>query len=56
MDWRNQLEKKSDYNNEKKMQKNQRQIAACEQEPTRDAANFCSNAVFSLYFKISGTN
>ena len=28
------------------------QSAACEQKTTSEKANFCSNAVFSLYFKI----
>ena len=28
------------------------EIAACEQKTTSEKANFCSNAVFSLYFKI----
>ena len=32
--------------------KNQSEIAACEQKTTTDKANFCSNTVFSLYFKI----
>ena len=31
--------------------KNQNQIAAFEQKTTREKANFCSNTVFSLYFK-----
>ena len=33
--------------------KNQSEIAACEQETTSEKANFCSNTVFSLYFKIN---
>ena len=50
MDWKNHLEK----NPIKKRQnsKNQSQIAACEQKTTSEKANFCSNTVFSLYFKI----
>ena len=32
--------------------KNQSEIAACEQKATSEKANFCSNPVFSLYFKI----
>ena len=44
--------KKSDVKNRKKNSKNQSEIAACEQKTTREKANFCSNAVFSLYFKI----
>ena len=31
--------------------KNQSEIAACEQKTTSEKANFCSNPVFSLYFK-----
>ena len=37
----------------RKNSKNQSEIAACEQKTTTDKANFCSNTVFSLYFKIS---
>ena len=36
----------------RKNSKNQSEIAACEQKTTTDKANFCSNTVFSLYFKI----
>ena len=43
--------KKSDPKNRKKS-KNQIEIAACEQKTTSEKANFCSNTVFSLYFKI----
>ena len=32
--------------------KNQSEIAACEQKTTSEKANFCSNTVFLLYFKI----
>ena len=32
--------------------KNPSEIAACGQKTTSEKANFCSNAVFSLYFKI----
>ena len=42
---------KSDPKNLKNT-KNQSEIAACEQKTTTDKANFCSNTVFSLYFKI----
>ena len=42
--------KKSDPKN-RKNSKNQSEIAACEQT-TSEKANFCSNTVFSLYFKI----
>ena len=51
MDWENQLEKKSDPKN-RKNSKNQSEIAACEQKSTSEKANFCSNTVFSLYFKM----
>ena len=49
MDCRNHLEKNPIQKNEKK---NQSEIAACEQKTTSEKANFCSNTVFSLYFKI----
>ena len=42
--------RKSDPKNRKKS-KNQSEIATCEQKTTSENANFCSNAVFSLYFK-----
>ena len=51
MDWKNHSEKKSDPKIEKKS-KNRSEIAACEQKTTTDKANFCSNTLFSLYFKI----
>ena len=35
-----------------KNSKNQSEIVACEQKTTSEKANFCSNTVFSLYFKI----
>ena len=41
--------KKSDPKNQNS--KNQSEIAACEQKTTSEEANFCSNTVFSLYFK-----
>ena len=47
----NGLGKKSHPKN-RKNRKNQSEIAACEQKTTTDKANFCSNTVFSLYFKI----
>ena len=50
MDWKNHLEKKSDPKN-RKNSKNQSEIAACEQKTNSEKANFCSNTVFSLYFK-----
>ena len=55
MDWENHLEKKSDPKN-KKNSKNQNQIATCEQKTTSEKANFCSNTVFSLYFKFRAKN
>ena len=42
--------KKSDPKN-RKNSKNQGEIAACEQKTTNEKANFCSNTVFSHYFK-----
>ena len=35
----------------KKNSKNQSEFAACEHKTTSEKANFCSNTVFSLYFK-----
>ena len=43
--------KKSDPKN-RKNSKNQSEIAACEQKTTTEKPNFCSNTIFSLYFKI----
>ena len=51
MNWENHLEKKSDPKNQKNSE-NRREIAACEQKITNEKSNFCSNAVFSLYFKV----
>ena len=51
MDWDKPLRKKSDRKN-KKNSSNQSEIAASEQKTTREKANFCSNTVCSLYFKI----
>ena len=51
----NGLEKsfrKKSYPKNRKNSKNQSEIAACEQKITTDKANFCSNNIFSLYFKI----
>ena len=50
MDWKNHLEKNPIQKIEKTV-KNQSEIAACEQKTTSEKANFCSNTVFSLYFK-----
>ena len=52
MDWKNHLEKKSDPKNRKKS-KHHSEFAACEQKTTSEKANFCSNTIFSLYFKFS---
>ena len=49
------LRKKSDPKN-RKNSKNQSEIAACEQKTTSEKANFCSNTVFSLYFKLRAKN
>ena len=43
--------KKTDPKN-RKNSKNQSEIAACEQKTTSEKANFCSDTVFSIYFKI----
>ena len=43
--------KKSDSKN-RKNRKHQSEIAACEQKTATEKPNFCSNTVFSLYFKI----
>ena len=51
MDRENHLEKTPIQKIEKKNSKNQSEIAACEQKTTSEKANFCSNPVFSLYFK-----
>ena len=50
-DWKNHLEKNPIQKNEK-TSKNQSQIAACEHKTTSEKVNLCSNAVFSLCFKI----
>ena len=47
----NLFRKKSDPKN-RENSKNQSEIAACEQKTTTEEPNFCSNTVFSLYFKI----
>ena len=51
MDWKNHLEKNPVQKIEKNS-KNQSEIAACEQKNTTDKANFFSNTVLSLYFRI----
>ena len=45
MDWENHLEKKIDPKNRKKSKDQS-------EKTTSEKANFCSNTVFSLYFKI----
>ena len=50
MDWKNHSEKNPIQKIEKNS-KNRSEIAACEQKTTSEKANFCSNTVFSLYFK-----
>ena len=47
---RKPFRKKSDPKN-RKNRKNRSKISACEQKTTSEKANFCSNTVFSLYFK-----
>ena len=51
--WKNCLEKKTieKFEKKKKNSKNQNEIAAGEQNTTRENLNFCWNTVFSLYFK-----
>ena len=51
MDWENHLERNPIQKIEKKRE-NQSEIAACEQKTPTEKPNFCSNTVFSLYFKI----
>ena len=50
MAWENHLEKS--YPKNWKNGKNRSEIAPCEQKTTNKKANFCSNTVFSLSFKI----
>ena len=52
MDWENHLEKNPIQKKSIKKSKNPSEIAACEQKPTSEEANFCSNTVFLLSFKI----
>ena len=51
MDWENHLEKNPIQKLEK-TEKNQSEIAACEQKTTTEKLNFCSNTIFALYYKI----
>ena len=44
--------RKKSYPKNRKNRKNQSEIAACGQKITTEKPNFCSNTVFSLYFKI----
>ena len=55
MDCKNHLEKNPIQKIEKTV-KNQSEIAACEQKTTSEKANFCSNTVFSPYFKFRAKN
>ena len=48
--------KKNPIEKIEKNSKNQSEIAACEPKTTTEKANFCSNTVFSLYFKIRAIN
>ena len=51
----NELGKPFTKNPIEKMKENSKyqvEIAACEQKTTSEKANFCFNAIFSLYFKI----
>ena len=50
MDWENHFEKNPIQKNRKHC-KNQSEIAASEQKFTSEKAHFCSNTIFSLYFK-----
>ena len=50
MNWKNYFEK-NPIQKIQKNSKNQSEIAACGQKTTTDKPNFCSNTVFSLYFK-----
>ena len=51
MEWKKHLEKNS-IKKSNKNSKNQSEIAVCEQKTTSEKPNFCSNTVFSLYFRI----
>ena len=48
---KNDLEKNT-IQKKTKNNKNQSEIAACEQKSTSEKANICSNTVLSFYFKI----
>ena len=49
---RKPLRKKNPIQKIEKNSKHQSEIAACEQKSTSEKANFRSNNVFSIYFKI----
>ena len=55
MVWKNHLEKNPIEKIENTVKKNLSEIAACERKTTSEKANFCSNTVFSLYFKFRVT-
>ena len=46
------IRQESDQKNRKNCKSQSEKIAAFEQKTTSEKANFCSNTVFSLYFKI----
>ena len=51
-EWIGKTIKKKIRSKKSKNSKNQSEIAACEQKTTTEKPNFCSNTIFSLYFKI----
>ena len=55
MDWKKHLEKHPIQKKEKNS-KNRSEITACEQKTTSKTANFCSNTIYSLCFKIRPKN
>ena len=55
MDWENHTEK-TQSKKSKKSSKNQSETVACERKTTTEKPNFCSNTVFSVYFKIRAKN
>ena len=52
-EWIGKTLPKKSYTKKCKPSKNQNEIAACEQKTLSEKANFCSNTIFSLYFKIT---
>ena len=49
---RKPFRRKNLIQNNRKNSKNQSEIIACEQKTTTEKRNFCSNTIFSFYFKI----